>query len=138
MEDVNAYFDEPSAAAILAIPLALGQDEDVLKWIPDSIGAFSVISAYRGAHGTPSSANLSNFDWNRKWKLKMQHCLRLLLWKIMVDALPLRGKLAGALGCLAGSQFLCPFCEEHIETASHLFLECPLSQCIWRAGVWPI
>lgn len=34
-----------------------------------------------------------DFDWAKIWKLKIEHRLKLLLWKILVGALPVRGTM---------------------------------------------
>lgn len=61
-----------------------------------------------------------------------------MLGKMTADALPVRGKMAAFMGGDDVTQFLCPLCNGCVETASHLFLECPVSRMIWTTGQWPM
>lgn len=91
--EIRPYFYDQSATANLDIPLRPEGTHDVLKWTPDPKGIFSVKSAFHCTLGDMAFTSTQTFDWNRIWKLKMQHRLRLFIWKVLVDALPLRSSV---------------------------------------------
>lgn len=72
---------------------------------------------------------LSPDDWSRIWYLKIQHRLRLFLWKISANALPLRCKVGRFLTPHDSSSVLCPLCHCAEETAANLFVGCVVLFC---------
>lgn len=70
------------------------------------------------------------------WKLKLQHRLKLLLWKVAANALPLRHTHREVFIHAATGSPLCPFCQIAAETPQQLFLECQFSTILWRNGPW--
>lgn len=127
----------PIILLMLSLPFLciMAMPQMSLNGHPTQKGIFSVKSAFQCTLGTMVTSRSQNFDWNHVWKLKVQHRLWLMLGKIMAEALPLRGKLANAIGCSNAHQCLCPLCEEGVETASHLFLKCHDSQYGWPASI---
>lgn len=125
---IRQLFGRQSAAAILNIPLPSSYPQsDVVKWVLDPKGLFSAKKAYQFVNkGRLSVAGTTHYiDWKRIWKLKMQHRLRLLLWKVAAHALPLRSRM-GLFGDSPEAYSLyCPFCKLHSETAE--------STCFWSA-----
>lgn len=63
--EIRTYFDEPSANAILAIPLDTGAITDVLTWTLDPKGTFSVKSAFHCTLAVSATTSTQTFDWNR-------------------------------------------------------------------------
>lgn len=65
---------------------------------------------------------MSDNAWKTLWQLKMQDRLKLILWKIAAEALPIRATILYRLGATNKQEMLLhPMCENHIETA---MLEC--------------
>lgn len=131
--NTNRFFDPKSAAEILTIPIAHSAPTDGLKWLLDPKGTFSVKTAYcldwhsRWSHERGSQ----DMDWRKLWKLKLQHRLRLLLWKVATNALLLHGNLARAISGSRPIHDTCSLCLEAFETLHHLFLGCAVSKLCW-------
>ena len=112
--------------------------EDVYCWYRSRSGSYTVKSGYNAMVETnafpphPISAYQS-FNWNKYvWAVSTSPKLKLFLWKIGRGALPL-GANFQARGLFAFKA--CPHCGE-IESATHLFLECPFARQVWvRAPV---
>lgn len=90
--------------------------------------AYSFIKDSRG----PSTSPLTPIEWREFWKLK------LMLWKVAVDALLLQGTFGRWSENYNGEGSLCPLCKSHVETASHLLLNYTGSILTWWNGPWPI
>lgn len=59
--------------------------------------------------------------------------IKILLWKIGVNALPTRENLMQRFQ-IDDSSCIC--CKQEVETASHLFLSCPASKVLWFSACW--
>lgn len=131
-------FDSTSAEAIINIPLTPNPNVDLPLWIYNSKGTLTAKSAYECIHNSRAavSSPLTREQWRKIWKLKLQHRLKLMLWKVTSEALPLRGKMRLWRDDPDGG--LCPLCRGFSETASHLFLACQWSVMLWRTGPWPV
>lgn len=81
--------------------------------------AYEFIVNSRGLSTSPLSAE----EWRQIWKLKIQHRLKLLLWKEVAGALPVKGLLGRWNRNLQEDSWICRLCREHEESATHLFLE---------------
>lgn len=80
-----------------------------------------------------STGALAKEDWQILWQLKIQHWLKLVLWKVIVKALSIRGKLRfGQVGDEGAG--LCPLFGGAEELVVHLFLDCPRAKFLWRQG----
>ncbi|KAB1226989.1 hypothetical protein CJ030_MR1G014989 [Morella rubra] len=82
---------------------------------------------------------MSEQDWKLLWQVKMQDRLKLILWKIAAEALPLRATIFARMGATDNlDTILCPLCSNQAETALHLFQHCPVSRILWRNSAWPL
>lgn len=103
-------------------------------------GFFSIKSAHllEQEQRRDGVSDLRNPIWGKIWRLELQNRLRLMMWKLVADALPLRGKMASFLSNPSGRGLECPLCGVGLEMGNHLFLACPISQRIWSLGRWPL
>lgn len=92
---LEQFFMPDCVNFILSIPLSSPVSDDKLVWKLDNTGIFSVKSAYysdQDARFQPPDGTL-NFAWAKLWKAKLQSRLKLLLWKFVSRALPVKSKL---------------------------------------------
>ncbi|KAB1227842.1 hypothetical protein CJ030_MR1G001676 [Morella rubra] len=132
-------FDDSSSEAILSIPLPQTRLVDTPRWIHSPSGSYIDKDAYlycqkQKHHGT---GDLTAAEWRKIWKLKVQDRLKLLLWKLAAEALPLRGRIHLEIFDHELTLSSCPLCHFWVETREHLFLGCSFSRILWRLGPWP-
>ncbi|KAB1207370.1 hypothetical protein CJ030_MR7G017447 [Morella rubra] len=136
---IRDLFDDSSSEAILSIPLPPARLVDTPLWIHSPSGSYPVKDAYlycqkQKHHGT---GDLTAAEWRKIWKLKVEHRLKLLLWKLAAEALPLHGRIHQEIFDHELPLASCPLCYLSVETREHLFLGCSLSRILWRQGPWP-
>ena len=130
-------FDDESIAHIHKIQLGQFPQADKVIWSPSNNGAFSTKSAFWTDQVSwfNTMGPLTKQEWNMLWKLKIHDRLKLLLWKIIWNALPTRE----VIGLRLELDFLqCPLCGSSTESLKHLFLECPISRIAWSFSPWSI
>ncbi|XP_026436221.1 uncharacterized protein LOC113334099 [Papaver somniferum] len=123
--------DDASKIIDMNIPLI---GFDVLIWLPDRKGQFSVKSVYNvltdRTNLPVSNQHVPNQVWRSLWKVALPHKVKLFVWKCMKDIIPTKDKLSRykpeiEVHC---SLYNCP-----VETSEHLFLDCPYARSIWLA-----
>lgn len=55
-------------------------------------------------------------EWGKIWILKLQHRLRLMLWKVAADALPMRGNITVLPKEMLNFDDSCPLCSAEPDT----------------------
>lgn len=75
-------------------------------------------------------------EWRKLWALKIQHRLKLMMWKVAADALPLCSKVCHFVTNIGEAAMACPLCSQAEEIAHYLFLGCHFSRILWRGGPW--
>ena len=130
---VRELFETTSAQAILSMPLPLRPSLDKLIWIPNSKGEFSVKSAYLTTRALTPTPPVSGINWVKLWNLNVLERIKILLWKIEVNALPTRENLMQRFQ-IEDSSCIC--CKQEVETVSHLFLRCLASRPLWFSACW--
>lgn len=117
---------------IQQIPLTFSKSQDSIMWMHNESGEYSVKTGYfaqqvwktQQDQGT-SNNNVMDTTWKKIWSLDTIPRHRVLLWRIINKALPVREELhKRGINC----SLLCPRCEEGIETIDHLFLNCDCSR----------
>ncbi|KAB1221827.1 hypothetical protein CJ030_MR2G025911 [Morella rubra] len=137
---IFSLFSPECARCILNIQPSAHSPVDSLYWQPEPVGVFSVKSAYFLDQATRFHHNtlVPSFNWKKLWSSNLQARLKLLLWKMVVGAMMVRGKLFFLADRLPSEFFLCPFCKHEQEIVEHLFIRCPLAQILWLHARWPL
>ena len=119
--------DEQVLQKVIGIPLPISDVEDSFCWGFSGSGTFSVKSATWLAHGHDEHPTPTwHFNWI--WKLDVPPKIRIFLWQLLHNALPLRDNLYRR-----GLQIdrVCPLCTGDPENNDHLFWECPSTNQLW-------
>jgi hypothetical protein len=111
------------------------QNEDQLMWPHTKDGHYSVKSGYnllcQWHNATlPGSALINNQDktWKKLWSLNTIPRHKVLLWRIIQRAVPVRSELSKrGIPC----NILCPRCLLKEETLDHTFMKCQHASKIW-------
>ena len=57
----------------------------------------------------------------------------MFIWRVAVNALPIRENLQSRINILDPC---CVLCNQEVESASHLFLRCPIAKALWFSTCW--
>lgn len=106
--------------------------EDRFIWQPLPSGVYSTRSGYFSAAKKariPSVSTCDDFKWlNDVWRSSCSPKLRLFLWSIINNALPIGENLQNR-GMISATN--CPRCNEK-ETKMHIFFTCPFAKEVWN------
>ena len=130
---LNDLFNSESIEAIQKIHIPLRGRADKLIWVLDSKGAFSVKFAYKANQDPPCGSSI--VQWKEIWKIKAHDRIKMLLWRIRSNVLPIKNNLAIRIGTFDPN---CVFCGKEPETASHIFFHCQVARAIWFDCSWGI
>ncbi|KAL0413688.1 UNVERIFIED_CONTAM: hypothetical protein Sradi_1570500 [Sesamum radiatum] len=91
---VRSLFWHEEAKSILAIPLSSLDGEEFFVWHHTTNGMFSVKSAYNVAvslanQAQPCSSYLTPSPWKMIWKANVSGKIRVFIWKLAKNALPI-------------------------------------------------
>jgi len=112
---------------IMGIPLTHTETRDELYWALTSSGRFSIQSALSIIQGS-TTANSQSWDYKWIWAIDTMPKIKIFLWQICHNALPVRGSLLYR-GCNVDP--VCPLCYHELETIEHLFWDCPGVAEVW-------
>lgn len=126
--DIRRWFEEESAEAILNITCHNSEEDDDELPKGQFLVNFAYVSDQISRLAYPSC--LTSKDWRQFWSLKIQHRLKLVFWKVIVNPLPLRTNLSRFISSEPESAAACPLC--------HLFLACQFSRVLWREAPRPM
>lgn len=133
---IRQLFTPSMARYILDTPI-LDREHGTFVWTPSMSGSFSVRSTYimiiqaRLEQQLPHTTDLYKLLWRSN--LHGRH--HLLLWRILLQALPTKDKLQRFI---PGIDPVCSLCATQPETIRHLLLECPLSKYLWLRSPWSL
>ena len=96
---------------------------------------FSVKSIHDFSFRLSSSNNQQNNLWKKLWKARLLERLKMLLWRIGVDALPMKVNLRQRIDHFNPT---CIICNSGDESCVHLFFECPFARALWASTCWGI
>lgn len=80
--------------------------------------------------------HLEEQNWSNLWRLPLQDGLKLLLWKITIEAIPVRAPAFRLNEYSDSSQLICVGCGQHNETVLHVFHGCTLANLLWSTSIW--
>lgn len=140
-ELIRDIFWEEDVKHILAIPIKHGR-EDTFAWHFDDKGLFSVKSAYhvledekareqkrQVGQSSSSSAGECGVRWQQLWKLACPPKLKLFLWRLGHDSLPLRMNIKRRAMDI---DTRCAVCCRLDEDGGDCFLKCKMVKKVWR------
>ena len=128
---LQQYLPADLIQQIHSIPLPCSNVTDSFCWGFTGSGEFSVKSATWKAHeGLAHNPPPWKFKWI--WKLDVMPKIRIFMWQICHNALPVKGTLFRR-----GLQIepLCPLCLAEIEDIDHLFGHCTIANQVWSMAV---
>jgi len=120
---------------IQQIPLTHQEINDTIMWAFTDTGDYSVKSGYQVIQGWktntdqgPSNQGYMESVWKKVWALETIPRHKVLLWRILNNALPVRDELQKrGIRCSP----LCPRCETSLETINHLYVKCEVTRREW-------
>jgi hypothetical protein len=69
--------------------------------------------------------------WRKLWALPVPNVEKHFIWRACHDSLPTHENLAKRKVI---TDFICPFCEQEMETCSHILWQCPPARDVWSMG----
>jgi hypothetical protein len=112
---------------------------DSLIWTASASGVFSsktahhLYSSSRSTHVSPVTPS----SWKGLWKLKLNHRLKLFLWKMIWNIVPTKDRIAQSIAT-SQRDSSCSLCSASTDSQLHLFFSCPIAKVIWRNSFWPL
>ncbi|GMN49620.1 hypothetical protein TIFTF001_018782 [Ficus carica] len=123
-----SYFWEVGREAIFSIPLGVRARSDMMLWHYEDNGCYTVRSGYKVAMDSQIlescvEKGVEGKWWKRLWKLNVPSKVKILIWHVYHNALPVRDLYAKRwVNCPCPRS--CPCCREEVEDVSHIFLRC--------------
>jgi hypothetical protein len=114
---------------LVAIQLEPGR-LDRWRWIPGTIGLFTVNSCYKMLN---QSSNMALLDPNvldaiqNLWKNDVPTKVNIFGWRLLLDKLPTRATLHHRGILLNLNELPCTFCFHSLEDSFHVFFNCPFA-----------
>lgn len=104
-----------------------GEGVDRWMWKLDSLGVYSVKTAYKGLRSYITNGTDAFFDnlWCGEVPLK----IKAFVWKLVQDQIPSLNNLSRRN--VNVQSLLCKGCEREVESAAHLFFECEVFSKVW-------
>lgn len=135
---LHRFFELPSVASILRLPILNLDLEDKWIWTFEKSGYFSIKSVVleHQRNRVPLVSLLNLGSWSRLWKLKVQEKLKVMLWKVAAGVLRTKGALGRLLHYKFEEGFLCPLCRQASEDTIHLMVHCSVATTTWRESPW--
>ena len=99
--------------------------EDTIIWTLESSGEYSAKSAYT----IQFAGHLQSAHPVLIWKAWAPPKCKSFLWRLLQDRL---WTVARLLRRQWENNYFCALCERNLETAHHLFFECPYSRLVWQ------
>ena len=130
---VEELFAPTDARAILNIPIPVSHKQDKLVWLPDSKGRFLAKSIHNVAFAHPNCNGQPQACWSKLWKANFPERLKMLIWRISVNAIPTKANLQVHLNHVDAS---CLLCNVDKEDSEHIFFKCPFARALWSAACW--
>lgn len=133
---VTEAFNPQMAALVLKTPISWSCSQDGLWWPAAKSGEFSVKSGYyeitkRSQEVNPLlsiSEGIQIEVWKMVWGLKIPQKLKVFLWKVSLDILPVSTNLRKKKIRIP---LTCQICNKEEETIEHALLFCDWARAAW-------
>uniref|UniRef100_A0A803PDR2 Reverse transcriptase n=1 Tax=Cannabis sativa TaxID=3483 RepID=A0A803PDR2_CANSA len=105
-------------------------NRDLLVWREATDGEFTVKRGFETTllvRPRPDSS-----FWKLVWRQKINYRYFFMIWRVVVGCLPTRDRLS-----FAGEKS-CMLCDMKLETALHIFWDCPRARAIWFSSSFPV
>jgi hypothetical protein len=104
--------------------------EDKITWLHSSNGQYSAQSAYKLQFDGMDTCSTAEIIWKTKAPPKCKFFTWFLLQNRIWTAARLQARQWP-------NEYFCQLCIRNLETAFHLFVECPVVRSIWeRLAIW--
>ncbi|KAK9998230.1 hypothetical protein SO802_017833 [Lithocarpus litseifolius] len=138
-ELITSVFHTDDVEAICRIPLSHRYVPDILVWMHNKNGLFSVKSAYRlavqilkGEEWTESSSGCAGKNvWNAPWKLNIPNKIKVFGWRACQEILPTRSNLAKRRII---HDNVCLNCTRFPESTIHALWDCGVAMDVWAGS----
>uniref|UniRef100_A0A803Q2B6 Reverse transcriptase zinc-binding domain-containing protein n=1 Tax=Cannabis sativa TaxID=3483 RepID=A0A803Q2B6_CANSA len=134
LEDLLVHRD---VQLVQSIPFQSRPGEDVLTWLKDSSGIYTVRSAYKLLHQLSGDFTLDvsaeDKFWKKLWQLKTPPKMKNLVWRAAKGCLP---TMSQRLSKKVNVTSACPICSMDVETTLHALVSCLVAAAVWnRVGI---
>lgn len=128
---IRITFNSRDAEAILATRIPQNGTRDRLAWVHSNDGQYSVRSGYHYWQSRHSANDeiLTASGWGRLWRLCIPHKIKVLLWRICRNTVPVRDRLRGKGVNVPNN---CTMCTGNVEHLLHLFWDCEFAKACWQ------
>ena len=82
-----------------------------------------------------NDGRLVNSLWKDLWKARLLEWLKMFLWRIRANVIPTRVNLQQKMQHI---DLACSFCNNEVESSTHLFLDCQFASALWAVVGWGI
>ena len=125
---------------MVRIPLSRRHVTDVLMWLHNKKGLFSVRSGYHIAkmivkeeYGLMESSNRGGQGevWQKLWRCHLPNKIKVFAWRVCHDILPTKENL-GRRKIVDNRS--CEMCKQGDESVLHVLWECGVAQDVWAGS----
>ncbi|XP_078179544.1 uncharacterized protein LOC144573643 [Carex rostrata] len=118
-------------------PPSNNNGNDIMVFHPSANGTFSVKHMYHELNDSWRQPTVRNQRvWRKIWKFgSIQPRLRLFIWKLVRNALPLAKTIASRLHTLSP---ICVICSQEDEDGAHMAFKCPFARACWASSPLPL
>ena len=105
-------------------------EEDAYIWKFGNNGVFSIISSILQVQRFILNNNLASSVISKAWLGIVPPHAKILVWFVLQERLNTRERLC-KLAILQPIEAICPFCNQEVESVTHVFYTCYVSWNIW-------
>lgn len=129
-EVISDVLNERDQECVLAIPLAVADQEDKLFWRLEESGIYSVKSAYNFLQKQKGDWNVDEdgIIWKILWNIKAPPKVLNLVWRALTGTLPTLSQLRLKN---VQVQAMCPNCQLEDESIVHILVYCQYARQCW-------
>lgn len=131
VQKIRRNFNVEDTEAIIYTRIPQSATIDRLAWCHSYNGQYTVKSGYQQWQKTnmDDGGIQDSRGWSRIWRLQIPHKMRIFLWRMCRNNIPIRNLLRGkGIGVPIG----CAMCVGEVEHLLHLFYDCRYAQECWN------